>query len=79
MKMKTIVREIPNTNEIEMFFHCAKCLEEIPGGVSPEEFQNVQIGFTRLGIQIWCKRHDCNVAHIDFQGEKHPANLEKVA
>jgi hypothetical protein len=25
-------------------------------------------------LQIWCKRHESNVAHIDFEGANHPAN-----
>jgi hypothetical protein len=65
---------IPNTNEIMMFLHCKICLSEKPNDVSPEQFQSVSVGFTELGLQVWCKRHDCNVVHIDFQGNKHPAN-----
>ncbi len=66
---------IPGTNEMSAFLHCAKCLLEIPAGVSPREYSSLEVGWTKLGIQVWCKRHDVNVVHIDFQGAKHPANL----
>jgi len=67
--------EIPITNEIVMFFHCGLCLEEIPDGVSPQEWARLEIGWTKPGFQVWCKRHDCNVMHMDFEGHRHPANV----
>lgn len=66
-------------NNIKRFFHCRKCLEEKPEGVSPREWAQLEVGFTIAGMQVWCKRHDCNVCHVDFQGYKHPAILETVA
>jgi hypothetical protein len=68
--------EIPNTNCIEMYLHCKLCLREKPPGVSPESFQSghLAIGYTKQGIQVWCKRHDCNIIHIDFAGQKFDAN-----
>lgn len=68
-------RSIPNTNEIGSFFHCSRCMHELPSGVSPREWAQLEVGFTTLGIQVWCKRHEVNVIHIDFEGCKHPANL----
>lgn len=68
-------REIPNANEIEHFMHCRRCLEEKPPDISPQNFARLDIGFTPLGLQVWCLRHDCNVVHIDFEGQKHPANV----
>lgn len=65
----------PSKN-IKMFFHCKKCLHELPGGESPESWARLSVGFTIAGLQVWCVRHDCNVCHIDFQGFKHPAILE---
>jgi hypothetical protein len=67
-------RPIPNSNEIISFFHCRRCLEEIPDGVAPREWAQNEVGFTKLGLQVWCRRHDANVIHIDFQGVQHPAN-----
>ena len=67
---------IPSTNEIEAYVHCAKCLAARPADKSPQEWASLEVGFTKLGIQVWCKRHQTNVVHIDFQGAKHPANMK---
>lgn len=67
-------------NEIQMYFHCKKCILEIqqiaadsPEGASPRDYQRISAGFTKKGIQVWCNRHNANIIHIDFQGTKHPA------
>ncbi len=65
---------IPLTNEIEMYFHCSLCIAELPDDTSPQEWQRLEMGWTELGFQVWCKRHVCNVMHVDFEGHKHPAN-----
>jgi len=70
-----IEREIPVTNEIKMFFHCGRCLEEKPEDQSPREWAQLEVGWTVLGFQVWCKRHEINVVHMDFQGAKHPASM----
>ena len=49
-------------------------MEEIPEGQSPQEYTNYDVGWTEMGLQIWCVRHDCNVVNIDFEGHQHPAN-----
>ena len=69
--------EIPNSDEIKLFFHCALCLDDMPLGESPQSYQRIQVGFTKLGLQVWCIRHDVNIAHIDFEGQKHPANMTR--
>jgi hypothetical protein len=66
--------DIPSTRSIGAFIHCGQCLTERPADISPRDYGRLEIGFTKLGIQVWCRRHECNVAHIDFQGAKHPAN-----
>ena len=69
---------IPNTNEIKMFIHCKMCLnEEIPEGESPQSHQRIEAGWTDIGLQIRCSRHDVNIMHIDFEGHEHPANTNK--
>jgi hypothetical protein len=68
-------RDIPNTLSIHSYMHCGKCLAERPADKSPQEWGMNEVGFTRLGIQVWCRRHHVNVCHIDFQGQQHPANL----
>ena len=69
------LRDIPASNDIVQFFHCAQCMKEKPSDMSPRDFASLEIGFTVLGIQVWCKRHEINIVHIDFQGMQHPANL----
>jgi hypothetical protein len=67
-------RIIPSDNCIQLYFHCRQCIEQMPSGVSPAQWRQISVGFTELGIQAWCDRHDCNIFHIDFQGQQHPAN-----
>ena len=43
-------------------------------GLSPREYAQLEVGFTKLGIQVWCRRHGVNVLHMDFKGRKFPAN-----
>lgn len=70
------MRYIPSTNGIEHYVHCAKCIEELPESESPQSYRRYDIGFSKLGLQVWCTRHDCNIIHIYFEGQKHPANLD---
>ena len=55
-------------NKIVSFIHCKKCLEEKPPGISPREYVQLEVGFTKPGLQVWCKRHEVNVMDIDFAG-----------
>ncbi len=66
--------DIPNGLSIVSHLHCGKCLAECPNGTSPAEYSALDVGFTGIGLQVWCQRHKCNVVHIDFQGQRHPAN-----
>jgi len=76
-------RHIPLTKRIVLFLHCGLCMEELKkiheagDDTSPEEYQRTQTGMTDLGIQTWCLRHDCNIMHVDFEGQKHPANTRR--
>jgi len=70
-------RPIPTTNEIRQFFHCRRCADKLPVGRSPAEWARLEIGATPLGIQVWCRRCDINVIHIDFEGQKHPAEMRR--
>lgn len=78
-----VERDIGNDNEISSFAHCGLCLEEFAEGdfpdMAPRDYASLEVGFTPLGVQVWCKRHEANVMHIDFQGQKHPANTERKA
>jgi hypothetical protein len=68
-------RNIPASNAIVHYMHCKECLSDRPKSVAPREWASLEVGFTALGVQVWCKRHEINVAHIDFQDQQHPANL----
>jgi hypothetical protein len=72
-------RDIPNTDEILVFLHCGQCLTERPEEESPKEWARLNVGWTKLGLQVWCTRHEVNVLHIDFEGRKHPANVTAKA
>ena len=71
----SIKRKIPVTKKIKMFLHCKKCLDELPGDQSPRDYAAIEAGWTKLGLQLWCKRHEKNIIHVDFEGQRHPANL----
>ena len=52
-------------NQIGQYAHCRKGLAEIPKNQSPAEFARTQIGIHTDGrLQVWCRRHDCNIAII---------------
>jgi len=57
---------------ITSYIHCKRCLAEIPDGESARTWARFEVGFTGIGMQIWCTRHQCNVVHIDFEGAQHP-------
>lgn len=64
-------RDVPN--RIDMFFHCAKCIDEGKerfGKFSPRRFARLEAGFTPDGIQIRCVRHDINVVAFNFVDEE---------
>lgn len=53
--------------QIEMFWHCKKCLNEVKKlNQSPQEYQQISVGITKKGIQVWCNRHNHNVIHLDL-------------
>lgn len=54
-------------NQIKLNLHCAKCLKEIPQGISPRDWSKLSIGQTEKGIQIWCNRHNINVDLVTIE------------
>ena len=68
---------IPNRLAINSYLHCGLCLNSRQTDQSPREWAQLEVGFTSIGLQVWCKRHAVNVAHIDFQGYQHPANTTR--
>ena len=73
--MSTEAEMISNEHRIESYLHCGKCVDEIPGDISPRDWAQLEVGWTVEGIQIWCRRHECNVMHMDFEGHQHPADV----
>jgi len=51
-------------NEIVAFYHCGKCVAEMPEHLVAHEWQFVEVGATEQGIQVWCKRHDMEIIHL---------------
>ena len=70
-------KEIPFLNHIEQFWHCGLCLEEMPDDISPREWKNIEVGWTIWGVQAWCVRHEANIMHINFEGGKFPAEMDR--
>lgn len=64
--------KITPNREIQMFFHCKECMNELPEKTSPQDYQQLEVGWTDEGLQVWCRRHDLNIIHIDFEGHCHP-------
>lgn len=53
------------------YFHCSKCLEERPNGVSPMGWARQQVAVREDGsVQIRCTRHDLNIAVMTFDLEE---------
>lgn len=51
-------------------FNCVRCLTELPKGQSPFDYAKQQVSVTADGnLQVWCNRHDINIALIDIQGQ----------
>lgn len=70
-------RDPGNTNAITMYIHCGQCLGEMPPGHSPSSWARLAVGWTVAGLQVWCERHNANVLHVDFEGQRHPANTTR--
>ena len=61
-----------NDRCIRAFFICGLCHAECPDGMSLQTFARLEAGFTQFGLQVWCRRHNCNVIHINFEKQEHP-------
>lgn len=55
-------------NAIRLFFHCGKCIDEKPDDVTPRDWARIEVGWTDRGIQVWCKRHEVQIMHVDSRG-----------
>ena len=53
------------------YYHCGKCNDEKPYHISPKQWARQQLSITETGnFQLWCNRHDCNIALITFEMEE---------
>ncbi len=77
--------EMDQSHRISQFIHCAQCLREFPqalrqdGIMSYADYQEIEVGFTDVGIQVWCKRHNRNIVHFDFEGMSHPTAVKQAS
>ena len=69
-------------NGIEQNIICSKCETEFLLGStdsrSLQDYSRLDIGFTSIGVQVWCRRHDANVVHIDFAGQNPTADFRCI-
>ena len=72
--------EPTNSLAISMYLHCGECLAEVEAmpDESPQSYSRLSVGFTDDGLQIFCERHEINVAHFNFEGHMHPVNTTKA-
>jgi hypothetical protein len=68
------MRKIPATNCIITPYHCPDCIKEF-GGWKVAQHESLTVGGTALGLQVWCRIHNRNVVHIDFEGAKHKRSI----
>ena len=66
-------------NQITQHVICAKCEEEFLNGLTDsssfQDYTKLDVGFTDTGMQVWCRRHDANVVHVDFEGRELRADF----
>ncbi|AMY12481.1 hypothetical protein LuPra_05757 [Luteitalea pratensis] len=52
-----------------LYFNCARCMTDLErrgGDQSPREYMRFTVGITDAGVQVWCLRHNRNVALIEW-------------
>lgn len=64
--------DISNKNEIERYMHCLLCVRE-------GKRSDIEAGWTQVGFQVWCRNHNCNIMHVHFERQRHPANTTRRA
>ena len=69
-------------NKITNQIVCSKCEIEFmkaeTGSRSLQEYSMLDAGFTNSGLQVWCRRHDVNVVHVDFDGNRLKADFRSL-
>jgi len=58
---------------------CATCADEYASGAtdaaSLRDYTRLDVGFSDRGLQVWCRRHDRNVVHVDFEDARPNADF----
>ena len=72
--------ENPDSNHILTFIHCSKCIQEVTKNdtESPMSYARISVGWSIWGIQLFCNRHNCNIMHVDFEGNKFPSSTSAL-
>jgi hypothetical protein len=67
-----VARNVPHS--IAREYRCSLCQQERPPQTPPELWSRLKVGFTsgNRALQIWCSRHNLNVAYIAFTEEDVP-------
>ena len=69
-------------NNIRDYILCTECQKEYESGMtdssSLQDYSKLDVGFTDIGIQVWCKRHQTNVCHIDFEDNDLEADFRCI-
>jgi|GEM_PF-2442127 len=56
---------MPPVERIHSYVECRRCAGEASAHrQSPRKYSRFRIGLTRDGIQVWCSRHEMEVAHF---------------
>ena len=66
---------------IDSYVVCTKCAKEVADiepKISLQDYAAIDVGFTNWGLQIWCRRHQVNIVHIDFGGAQLPADFRRL-
>ena len=66
---------------IDSYVACTKCAEEladIEPKISLQDYAAIDVGFTSWGLQVWCRRHQVNIVHLDFGGQQLPADFRRL-
>jgi len=69
-------------NCIEQPIVCSRCADDVTegraGSLSMAEYMRFDVGFSAKGLQVWCRRHEANVVHIDFEGRSLPTDFRCI-
>ena len=61
-------RDMENIScRIRTEYSCERCAKEKGNDYRTDEWSNLRVGLTRDGFQVWCLRHQVNVADVTIQ------------